>query len=747
MPVVPRPFRARRALAAALLVAAWPAATAVRAGAAVDAVAPAAGQVTTWLDASGRPVFTRADAPATAALDGLRYVGTGPDHPVQAFDVNDPGRAWQWAFDAVPFQQTWPITDGTGAVVAVLDTGVNRANPDLGAVVLDGWQILNGVQQPGGTTDAHGHGTHVAGIVAAVAGNGTGVAGMAPGVRILPVKVLDDNGSGLFSDVATGIVWATDHGADVVNLSLGAAMGSPDLTVASAVRYATDRGVVVVAAAGNFGCHVGVDPGCLTVYPAALDDVVAVGAVDAGGACASYTTTAPYLDVAAPGTAIYSTYRTGYAYMSGTSMASPHVAAAAALVRAAAPGLGSAQVRDLLRSRARDTAVDPACEGGGVVDPLAAVQAAAGITPTPPLPPPPVGAGGSSAFTPIDPVRLVDTRLEGAPVRAGQTRAVPIRTVPGLERATAVAVSLTGIDRAGGGYLTAWGTGTDRPLASSLNLERNGVRTNAVVVPVGADGSISLWVQRDTDLVVDVTGAFAPAATARAGRLTVMTPTRVLDTRDARAPYAPGETRTVDLTSAGVPADAVAAVVSITVADSPRGWWAAWRDGRPWGGTSTLNVADGATTINAFVPLEQGRFQVRSQLGGHLVVDANGWFTGESAPEATAGLFVPVAPTRLVDTRTTGRIGDGGQVPVAPPADVVDPEAVAVNLTAVEPGASTYLTLYAADATRPLASAANAAPGVITATGAVSPTAAAGFSVYAQRDVSLVVDLTGWFRR
>ncbi len=713
-------------------------------------------QVTTWLDPDGRPVFTRSDAPmaAAAAAEGLRYVGTEVDRAVEAFDVNDPGRLWQWAFDDVPFQQTWPSTTGTGVVVAVLDTGVNQAHPDLAGVVLPGRQILNGVQQPGGTVDAHGHGTHVAGIVAGVPDNGLGVAGMAPGVHILPVKVLDDNGSGVFSDVAAGIVWATDNGADVINLSLGAATGVPDLTVSAAVTYASDHGVVVVAAAGNFGCHVGVDPDCLAVYPAALPDVLAVGAFDSSGNCAAYTASAPYVDLGAPGTSIYSTYRSGYAFMSGTSMASPHVAAAAALVRAVAPTATAAQVRDLLTGHAHDTAVDASCEGTGQVDPLAAVQAASAAPPTPPTPPTPAGPVPpvapevrTAAYGPVGPVRLLDTRLDGSVLRAGQSRAVAIRDVPGLEHASAVAVSLTGIDRGGGGYLTAWGGGTARPTASSLNLEAGAVRSNAVIVPVGPDGSISVWAQRDTDLVLDVTGAFVPAASSAAGRLVVTTPTRVLDTRDARSPYAPGETRAVDLTAAGVPSDAVAAVVSITVADSPRGWWAAWRDGQAWGGTSTLNVADKATTTNALVPLANGRFQVRSQLGGQLVVDVNGWFTGPSAVAGTAGLFVPLDPTRLVDTRTTGRIGDGGRVAVGPPAGVASPAAVAVNLTAVDPGASTYLTLFAADAARPLASAANAAPGVITATGAVSPSSDGGFAVYAQRDVALVVDMTGYFQR
>jgi hypothetical protein len=188
-------------------------------------------------------------------------------------------------------------------------------------------------------------------------------------------------------------------------------------------------------------------------------------------------------------------------------------------------------------------------------------------------------------------------------------------------------------------------------------------------------------------------------------------------------------------------------VVSLTAADSPRGWWAAWRADQPWGGTSTLNVADAATTISALVPLGAGRFQVRSQLGGHLVVDVTGWFTGPSADDVSTGLFVPLAPTRLVDTRATGRVGDGGSVAVASPPVATVPLALAANLTAVEPLASTFLTVFAADTPRPLASAANAAPGVVTATGVVSPTSPAGFSVYAQRDVALVVDVTGYFVR
>ncbi|MDP9258826.1 MAG: S8 family serine peptidase, partial [Actinomycetota bacterium] len=179
----------------------------------------------------------------------------------------DPGRAQQWGLDAIGADAAWVVTRGAGVVVAVVDTGVAPA-PDLDGRLLPGWNVL---ARSDDATDDNGHGTHVAGTVAEVGGNGLAESGVAPEASILPVKVLDSAGGGSDADVAAGIVWAADHGARIINLSLGGS--EPSTVLADGVAYARSRGALIVAAAGNDGGAVGV--------PARLAGVVAVGAVDA----------------------------------------------------------------------------------------------------------------------------------------------------------------------------------------------------------------------------------------------------------------------------------------------------------------------------------------------------------------------------------------------------------------------------------------------------------------------------------
>ncbi|MCD6638963.1 MAG: S8 family serine peptidase, partial [Nocardioides sp.] len=181
--------------------------------------------------------------------------------------TSDALRDLQWGLDQVHAEQSWTATKGAGAVVAVVDTGVDFAHPDLEANLLQGATFTGCQGQspcgdgdyrgPDGQNNADEHGTHVAGIIAAVADNGIGVAGVAPEAKILPVKVLED-GSGSFEEIAAGIRWSADHGADVINLSLGALPGVQALTltgaessVTEAIAYANSRGVSVIAAAGN----------------------------------------------------------------------------------------------------------------------------------------------------------------------------------------------------------------------------------------------------------------------------------------------------------------------------------------------------------------------------------------------------------------------------------------------------------------------------------------------------------------
>ena len=296
-------------------------------------------------------------------------IAVEPIGTVQAF-VNDPYRSNQWALDRLSFEATWATTDGTGVVVAVIDTGIRATHEDLSGKVLSGTDFIS----PGGdgTLADHYHGSHVAGIIGAYANNGLGIAGGAPGVQILPVRALDGSGTGTTAGVASGIIWAVDNGADVINLSLGSSGDSS--VIRAAVAHAEANDVVVVAAAGNGG-HVG-NP---VTYPAAIPEVVAVSATESNDSRAYFSNHGTWIDVAAPGSGIYSLHGAGdlvYASSSGTSMAAPYVAAAAALVRATSPTLTAAEIREVLRFTATD--LGPAGKdddfGSGLIDPLAAVE-------------------------------------------------------------------------------------------------------------------------------------------------------------------------------------------------------------------------------------------------------------------------------------------------------------------------------------------------------------------------------------
>ena len=300
--------------------------------------------------------------------------------------------------------------------MAVIDTGVARV-PDLAGQLLPGTDLVSSGGD--GTADGHGHGTHVAGIVAAVANNGIGVAGLAPQAKILPIRALDDNGVGYDSAITSAIIYAADHGADIVNMSLGGSAGSS--AEAAAVAYARGKDVLVVAAAGN-----GRASGNLTSYPAAFPGVLAVAASDPTDEIASFSNTGSYVGVAAPGVMVLSTYRDGGAvYMSGTSMASPYAAAVAALVRSAAPALPATGVAAAMTSTATDVGPTGRDDesGAGIVDPVAALQkvtapVAAVPTPTTPTPTPHADADPDSHADPdadADPARRPPRRSPPSP--------------------------------------------------------------------------------------------------------------------------------------------------------------------------------------------------------------------------------------------------------------------------------------------------------------------------------------------
>lgn len=259
---------------------------------------------------------------------------------------------YQWNLPQIATELGWNLSKGSqDVVVAVIDTGVQLDHPDLEGRLVEGYNVIDPSSPP---DDDVGHGTHVAGIIAAQVNNEEGVAGMTWYTRIMPIKALDSTGAGSAYAVAEGVIWAADHGAQVINMSLGNYAQAQFLH--DAIKYAVEKGVVVVAASGNDNTD---RPG----YPAAYPEVIAVAATDEGGKKAAYSNYGDYIDVAAPGTSIASTYPGGrYAALSGTSMACPHVAALASLIKAANPGLSPQEVAEILRSTARDlgeTGKDP----------------------------------------------------------------------------------------------------------------------------------------------------------------------------------------------------------------------------------------------------------------------------------------------------------------------------------------------------------------------------------------------------
>ncbi|MDI1464266.1 S8 family serine peptidase [Catellatospora sp. KI3] len=301
-------------------------------------------------------------AVASVSLDYRRKMAVVPNDSWYATD--------QGYLNTIRLPQAWDRTKGsTSQVIAVLDTGVNGTHQDLTGRVLAGYDAIANTPIAAGTnSDDNGHGSEVAGIAAANTGNGIGVAGAAWTAQILPVKVLDSEGYGYDSDIAEGVIWAADHGAKVINMSLGGVDDDPVLH--DAVTYATDKGAVVVVAAGN-------DGNFTPQYPAAYPEVLAVGATDAAGKLTDFSSLGDWVDVAAPGFDMISTGNDGnYWYgMAGTSFAAPLVSGVAALVRTVNPSMTPAQVIAKIKTTARDAGphgLDP-YYGNGIVDAFYAV--------------------------------------------------------------------------------------------------------------------------------------------------------------------------------------------------------------------------------------------------------------------------------------------------------------------------------------------------------------------------------------
>jgi serine protease len=323
---------------------------------------------------------------------------------------NDPGWYQQWNLSKIRADRAWSSSKGSGVVIAIVDTGVDLSHPDLKGRLVSGIDLVNG----GSPQDDNGHGTFMAGIVAATTGNGEGVASVAPSARIMPVKVLDSDGVGEPETVADGIRWAVDHGAHVINLSLAeTSSGGVKLPVDffansdldKAIRDAANAGRFVAVAAGNDFSSGGGN--ARTAYDAEVAGVLVVGGSTAGDRRAAYSNYGQGLDVLAPGGGsasnpsggscqsndpVTSTWWNGgsqYGAGCGTSMAVAHVSGVAALLRAKGYSSSAAASRIIATARDLGTSGWDSQTGHGRIDAAAAVGAASAQPPAPPPKPAP----------------------------------------------------------------------------------------------------------------------------------------------------------------------------------------------------------------------------------------------------------------------------------------------------------------------------------------------------------------------
>lgn len=282
--------------------------------------------------------------------------------------VNDTYASGQWHLSKINANKAWDITMGSPDIrVAVLDTGIDLDHPEFSGQI---YAQADVVDNDGSADDDTGHGTHVAGIIAAKADNSTGVAGIAPGVKLIVVDVFGPSYA-YTTDIVKGIDYAIDKGANVINVSFGCYQN--DSALETEINKATTAGAVFVAAAGN-------DNTTSTCYPSDYDACISVIATTSSDAKASYSNYGPLKDISAPGSNILSTYLNGgYAYMSGTSMASPVVTGVVALMLSANHGLNVDDVKNILYSTANDLGPEGKDDtyGYGRVDACAAVTAAA----------------------------------------------------------------------------------------------------------------------------------------------------------------------------------------------------------------------------------------------------------------------------------------------------------------------------------------------------------------------------------
>lgn len=696
--------------------------------------------------------------------------------------------------------------DGSGVTVYVLDSGIDRSHPQFSSAdIAAGKDFVD----PGGNASDCGeyHGTAVSSLIVGA------TVGAARGVHLVPVRVLGCDGTGDSFAVLQGINWvAEDHALHpntpaVVNVSLGADIATlnGDTTIEDALQTLIDDGITVVAAAGNGDANGNPLDAC-TFSPARLPAAITVASVKRDAAShtlkdSSWSNYGPCVDLYAPGESDVVAFvdpnnpLATLGLGSGTSFSAPLTSAAAAqalhdsptwtpaqvsadLVARAVPGVitasGTTPARApnlLLSVTTAFTGPDPTISGAPYLGET--LSATTHWTPTPTSatyqwfrngvaiatatnstyvvtaddlgqaitvsvtgsrerladisgtsgPVVPTTLPDPGMVVTMSPSRLMDSRTGlGAtgPLRNGQTVYLQVAGQGGVSSAaSAVLVNLTCTDAQAGGYVTAYASDGVQPATSSANFSTGRTSANLALVPVGADGRIALTVGigagSTVQLVVDVQGFVVGGTPTDAGAVVPVAPTRLLDTRQSTA-LAPGEIITLPVTGAGVPTDAAAVFVNVTVTDpGTGGYLTVFPTGENVPATSNLNFVGGQTVPNlalvkvgtdGSISLENASSQTTQ-----VVVDIQGYVT---AGQATAtGAVVPISPQRILDTRTglggTGPIAAGADLDVTVP-DTVAPtgsSGVIMNLTATETQTPGWVSAFPTQASPPLVSNLN----------------------------------------
>jgi LPXTG-site transpeptidase (sortase) family protein len=381
------------------------------------------------------------------------------------------------------------------------------------------------------------------------------------------------------------------------------------------------------------------------------------------------------------------------------------------------------------------------------------------------LPPASAGAIPTSRYVAISPARLLDTRsgigAATGKVGAGATLALAVAGVGGVPvGATAVVLNVTATGTNAGGYISVFPAGVATPTVSNLNADQAGqTLANLVTVPVGVGGKVNVFSSVGTHLIADVFGYYEVAAASKAGRFVPLAPTRAYDSR-GRSRLASNGTLRVPLAT-WVPGDAVAVVLNVTV-DQPsdRGFITVWAGGTPQPGTSNLNIdyPDQTVANQVIVPVTASGIDVYSSAATDVIVDLAGYFSGTSAASASTGLFVPISPERLLDTRSGGVLNPLGngvrplpgwtvEMPVIGRAAIpAGASAIAMNTTLVDAGRPGYVTVYPAGVPLPNSSNVNAMRrGHTIANHVVVPVTSRGASLFSFGGGHMLADVSGYF--